>query len=156
MKKEFLFLTLLIPSILFSHGGGLNKDGCHNDRKTGGYHCHRTKSPSIHDAPQLRTFKASEKSINLRWCDSMEGIAEFRTKDGTYVDCLTESHATETEFGNKWKEAIGQSLHYAESTKKKAGILLIQDKNSQVDYLSQLQRVIEEFQLPITLYVIEK
>lgn len=25
----------------FAHGGGLNKDGCHNNRKTGGYHCHR-------------------------------------------------------------------------------------------------------------------
>lgn len=156
MKNLTILITTFICLSIFSHGGGLNKDGCHNERKTGGYHCHRTKSPSIHDAPQPRTFKASEKSINLRWCDSMEGIAEFRTKDGTYVDCLTGSHAIETEFGNKWKEAIGQSLHYAESTKKKAGILLIQDKNSQVDYLSQLQRVIEEFQLPITLYVIEK
>jgi len=24
------------------HGGGLNSDGCHNNRKTGDYHCHRT------------------------------------------------------------------------------------------------------------------
>ncbi|WP_371136065.1 YHYH domain-containing protein [Devosia sp.] len=24
-----------------AHGGGLNKDGCHNNRKTGDYHCHR-------------------------------------------------------------------------------------------------------------------
>lgn len=23
-----------------AHGGGLNSDGCHNDRKKGGYHCH--------------------------------------------------------------------------------------------------------------------
>ncbi len=25
----------------FAHGGGLNKDGCHTNRKTGDYHCHR-------------------------------------------------------------------------------------------------------------------
>ena len=24
-----------------AHGGGLNKDGCHNETATGGYHCHR-------------------------------------------------------------------------------------------------------------------
>ncbi len=23
------------------HGGGLNREGCHNDRKRGTYHCHR-------------------------------------------------------------------------------------------------------------------
>nr|WP_197417199.1 MULTISPECIES: excalibur calcium-binding domain-containing protein [unclassified Sphingomonas] len=28
-----------------AHGGGLNKDGCHHDRKGGtGYHCHRGPS----------------------------------------------------------------------------------------------------------------
>lgn len=24
-----------------AHPGGLNSEGCHNNRKTGGYHCHR-------------------------------------------------------------------------------------------------------------------
>ena len=24
-----------------AHGGGLNSEGCHNNRKTGDYHCHR-------------------------------------------------------------------------------------------------------------------
>lgn len=24
-----------------AHGGGLDKNGCHHDRKTGTYHCHR-------------------------------------------------------------------------------------------------------------------
>ncbi len=25
----------------FGHGGGLNADGCHTNRRTGDYHCHR-------------------------------------------------------------------------------------------------------------------
>lgn len=29
------------PSVALAHGGGLNAEGCHNNRKTGGYHCHR-------------------------------------------------------------------------------------------------------------------
>jgi hypothetical protein len=27
----------------FAHGGGLNAQGCHTNRKTGDYHCHRFK-----------------------------------------------------------------------------------------------------------------
>lgn len=31
---------LLAASSLRSHGGGLDKNGCHTNRKTGDYHCH--------------------------------------------------------------------------------------------------------------------
>lgn len=32
---------LLTSSAASGHGGGLNAEGCHNNRKTGEYHCHR-------------------------------------------------------------------------------------------------------------------
>lgn len=36
-----------VPAPAFTHPGGLNADGCHNNRKTGDYHCHRSPaSPS--------------------------------------------------------------------------------------------------------------
>jgi hypothetical protein len=31
----------LLPAGALGHGGGLDSYGCHNDRKHGGYHCHR-------------------------------------------------------------------------------------------------------------------
>jgi hypothetical protein len=34
-----------------AHPGGLNSEGCHNNRKTGDYHCHRGGGPSR--APDL-------------------------------------------------------------------------------------------------------
>ena len=50
MRKTFLTLLALVgvatnvsstgPAI--AHPGGLNGEGCHNNRKTGGYHCHRS------------------------------------------------------------------------------------------------------------------
>jgi len=52
---KILFLLLITSSSLFlsAHGGGLNAQGCHNERKTGGYHCHRGSSaPSITVAPR--------------------------------------------------------------------------------------------------------
>jgi len=40
---------------VFAHGGGLNAEGCHNNRKTGDYHCHRapavTAPPTTAAAP---------------------------------------------------------------------------------------------------------
>lgn len=37
--------ALALAGEALAHGGGLNADGCHNDRKNGGYHCHR--SPAV-------------------------------------------------------------------------------------------------------------
>ena len=41
----FGLLMLLAPAAS-EHGGGLNSEGCHNNRKTGDYHCHRGGSSS--------------------------------------------------------------------------------------------------------------
>ena len=155
LKNLIFLLTVLISISVWSHGGGLNKDGCHNERKTGSYHCHRSPAPNIQSIPQQNNIKPSESTINTRWCDSRGGIAEFRTKDGTYVDCLTDTYAVEAEFDNNWKEAVGQSLHYAESTKRQAAILLIKRQKSKKDYYSELERVIKKFQLPITVFLVE-
>jgi hypothetical protein len=35
---------LVAAGAVWGHPGGLNQEGCHNDRKNGGYHCHRTPS----------------------------------------------------------------------------------------------------------------
>ena len=32
---------------VYAHGGGLAADGCHNDRKNGGRHCHRGNPSSL-------------------------------------------------------------------------------------------------------------
>lgn len=53
--KALLYCSILIfalglsqdpASELNAHGGGLNAQGCHNNRKTGDYHCHRGASAS--------------------------------------------------------------------------------------------------------------
>ncbi|WP_409035327.1 excalibur calcium-binding domain-containing protein [Phenylobacterium sp.] len=34
-------IIIFVSTPVLAHGGGLNAEGCHNDRKNGGYHCHR-------------------------------------------------------------------------------------------------------------------
>lgn len=44
MKKCFLFIaSLAISSAVNAHPGGVNAEGCHTNRKTGEYHCHKYK-----------------------------------------------------------------------------------------------------------------
>lgn len=44
--KLLLFLALLTTStVALAHPGGLNAEGCHNNRKTGEYHCHNHAQP---------------------------------------------------------------------------------------------------------------
>lgn len=77
---------------------------------------------------------------------------EARQDDGTRVDCLTENYAIEVEFAKKWREAIGQALHYAFKTERQAGIVLIIQKNSDESYWKDLKNTVEHYQLPITLW----
>lgn len=44
MAAVAAWVGIVVPSpisIVAAHPGGLNAEGCHNNRKTGGYHCHR-------------------------------------------------------------------------------------------------------------------
>ena len=42
MIRNILAAVMLMSATIASaHGGGLNAEGCHNNRKTGDYHCHR-------------------------------------------------------------------------------------------------------------------
>ena len=34
------------------HGGGLDEEGCHTDRKTGEYHCHRERAAPAEAEPE--------------------------------------------------------------------------------------------------------
>jgi endonuclease YncB( thermonuclease family) len=50
---------LCAPQLAFAHGGGLNASGCHNERATGGYHCHRgTAAPAPRYTPPAPRYTA--------------------------------------------------------------------------------------------------
>ena len=65
-----------------------------------------------------------EKIYQASWCKD-KGEFEHVLPNKSRVDCLTDTHAVEADFANKFYEAIGQSLYYSVKTGKKAGILLI-------------------------------
>lgn len=58
-----LALCLLAPAAS-AHGGGLDASGCHTNRKTGDYHCHRPQaSPSIQPHTPPATARPSSQPL---------------------------------------------------------------------------------------------
>ena len=91
------------------------------------------------------------------FCEELSGQSQFKLKDLSRVDCLTETHAFEVDWadGMKVYEAIGQSLYYASQTGKKPGILLLIRKDNSEKHIRKVQEVIISFNLPIELVVID-
>lgn len=55
----------LLTAPAHAHPGGLNKSGCHNDRRNGGYHCHGGASSS---EGRLDFAGGSAKTTAFRSC----------------------------------------------------------------------------------------
>lgn len=97
-----------------------------------------------------------ERWYQSKWCEERNGKTEVVLPDQTRCDCLIDTHAIEFDFGDKWAEAIGQSLYYSIHTNKKPGIVLILEEKSDHKYWNRLNLVIDYFDLDITTWKIGK
>lgn len=64
-----------------------------------------------------------EADFQQRLCKGM--LMNRHLPSGTYVDCISDTHAIEVDFTNHWAEAIGQSLMYASELHRLPGIILV-------------------------------
>lgn len=97
MKRPYIFalaaamLALCAPiAPAVAHGGGLNSEGCHNNRKTGDYHCHRGSSAGASHSKSQATFSANSGGA-FRNCTAARaaGAAPVRRGDpgfGSHLD----------------------------------------------------------------------
>jgi Excalibur calcium-binding domain len=77
----FFTIILCIAGNVSAHGGGLDKHGCYNDRKRGGYHCHRSPAPSSRrDSTPRYDFAPSRNkpALNLRGQGVFANCSEAR------------------------------------------------------------------------------
>ncbi|MCY7355140.1 MAG: excalibur calcium-binding domain-containing protein [Lysobacter sp.] len=71
-----------------AHGGGLNAQGCHNDRKNGGYHCHSGSSaaPAPYMPPALKMRNsltpAEESSVYYANCTAVRAAGADPVRRG--------------------------------------------------------------------------
>lgn len=71
------------PVAVLAHPGGLNGEGCHNNRKTGGYHCHRGPSSTPSRALRAANSNSSREFANCSQARAA-GAAPVRAGDPGY------------------------------------------------------------------------
>ena len=94
----------------------------------------------------------TERWYQTRWCSQAGGEAEVVMSDGSRCDCVTATHAIEFDFGHKWAESIGQSLHYGSLTGLRPGVVLILETESDARGLGRLEETIGGYDLPIDVW----
>ncbi len=62
MKYISLIILLSLSQAVLPHGGGLDKNGGHNDRKNGGYHCHKAHCVNARAQVNKVTQEAATKN----------------------------------------------------------------------------------------------
>lgn len=92
----------------------------------------------------------NEAAIVAAWCLSMGGQAEVTLADNSRADCVTPTAVYEADYGAKWAEAIGQSLHYSHLTGKLPGILLIDASEAQA---KRLDGALRYWGLPVEVWL---
>jgi len=87
-------MFIAVPGTAAAHGGGLDANGCHHDRKHGGYHCHRSSAsaPSASDSALnsttgKRRLKPQGASTYFANCNAARaaGAAPVRRGDPGYA-----------------------------------------------------------------------
>ncbi len=75
LALKLVIAVLMSPMSAYAHGGRTNAEGCHNDRKHGGYHCHgggRTDAAS-----SVQSLKSSDATCGSKHlCGQMDSCDE--------------------------------------------------------------------------------
>jgi hypothetical protein len=83
--------------------------------------------------------KQKESYYQQKFAEAVNGETEVVLSDRTRVDVVTATHVIEVDFGYKWAESIGQSLHYQGMVgNKKAGVLLVVEGRKEERFLDRL------------------
>lgn len=64
-----LLLLNLMAKDSNAHSGGLNAEGCHNNRKTGDFHCHGGSGTALKTPENKRKFKKTACGITGGKCE---------------------------------------------------------------------------------------
>ena len=71
-----VLISLAFSAPALAHGGGLNSEGCHNQRSNGSYHCHRATSS--------RAATAQAAGFSFRNCTAARTAGYRNITRGSY------------------------------------------------------------------------
>ena len=137
MKYLTIIFYFFLSSNAFSHGGGLNKQGCHNNRSAGDYHCHRGSNSQSKPSKSGGISVGNEDSFNLRLANHLGGKTEV-TYDYDYsingssplissirIDIVTDEYVIEGGLDKRSSlDSIQQAVFASTLTGKKPAVAI--------------------------------
>ena len=126
-----VFLSPLIPSRpALAHGGGLNAEGCHTQKSTGDYHCHKNAGAkngseldenAFNNALAKRLGGTNEKALSYHFKDSFD-----KASIGTVrIDIETASEVIEGGLDKRSSlDSIQQAIFASTLTGKKPAVAI--------------------------------
>ena len=129
MTRILTIIALLFATPALSHGGRTNAEGCHNERSTGGYHCHNQTSGGT---SSVKRIKRNEDFYNKLLTSSLNARAEtkynYRWYNGNSfirVDVETDEYVIEGGLDKRSSlDSVQQALFAASLTGKKPAIVI--------------------------------
>lgn len=108
------------------------------------------QSYAVTDNSKYTKHRHSESSYQHAWCSAHNGTEEYQNEDLTRVDCLTDYHAVEFDFANKWAESIRQALHYQLVTGKRGMVVLIlEEPKREMIYYNRVKKLGEIYNFDV-------
>lgn len=108
----------------------------------------------VRSAPVPEPEKKNEAYYRDLWAKKNKGRTEVRLADGTRCDVVTETHAVEVEWANKWYEGFGQSLWYGFQLNKPAGVVLILRSEVDRKYVLRIQSLAAHHEIKLKVWTI--
>jgi len=108
-----------------------------------GYYARNVAAPpgKIHTVPgiELEMLRVDPGTFMM---GSSDEEAEYRLRDRSRVDVLTDKHAIEVDWLDKWHQGIGQALHYSYLSGKDPVLAIgIKEEDYSKDKLEMAKRV---------------
>jgi len=104
----------------------------------------QSEDPSSKNSIPQYTFNIDRGAKEFEWRDALSkelhGKIEQVIPDGR-IDIETDTMAIEVEKIDKWHEGLGQSLHYADETRKQGVIALVITSSSDLWKVAIVKRV---------------
>ena len=143
MKYLTIILFLFLSSNAFSHGGGLNKQGCHNNRSTSDYHFHRGSNSQSKSSNSSSMSFGNEDSFNLRLANHLGGRTEVTynydyningsslRKASIRIDIVTDEYVIEGGLDKRSSlDSIQQAVFASTLTGKKPAVAIYDTNGS--------------------------
>ena len=104
--------------------------------------------------PAFAKSLKNEVEYKKEWCAKYNGEVDYKIRDKTTVDCITDTHAIEFENGKNWNSAIRKSRQQSMRLGKMPGVVLIIENSKDKNYLHKLREINEKRRLGIKIWTV--